>query len=477
MKIAACLLLQACLLLFRPGLLPVWGDEQFTLDACLGAFDRIAPIVAADRHPPGYFWLVWLWLRAVPIADPLVSARLLSALIMLGATGAFWALFLRRLPDRPAAQWVMIAWTLSPFALLYGRMARSYGLQFLVFLIAVRSAEKALESGRFVRAGLLAALVLYVHYIPGFCLLVLVVGRLLMLHRWRNAGSYGATAAAAFSPWIATVFATASRELGNHGYLVFGGHTAEHPLRFAYTWVSWHFGETLPLPFIAAGLPLSAIGLLLAWHAAARNSGLVLAFSLAAAAAYLLVSRVLIFALVPARLLFVVPFYAILVASGRGAYPRLARASAVAILYLDGIAIGNYFIKDHFLNKGYLVPFDEIVRRFEKAKSGIVLVDIHSIDTSPVWPKVPTHLRSARVADERTAGEVRDDDPVVFHIRGSLDRSRGRVNDALDRELAKTRTCVTEGFTRYDRHDHWLMDRLGWPEKPGHLVQLVTCRR
>lgn len=477
MKIAACLLLQACLLLFRLDLLPVWGDEQFTLDICTGEFGKIVPAVAADNHPPAYYALVWLWLRAIPGPDVLVNARLLSALVMLLATWVLWRWFLRRLQDRTAAHGVLLLWVLSPFALMYGRMARSYSLQLLLFLIAVRTAEEALATRRFTAAGLITALLLYVHYVPGFCLLTVLGFRLLIDRRWRQAAGFASIVMLAYTPWIFTALSTASRELAKNVHLVFQGHLAEHPLRLAYTWIAWHLGETLPLPLIMAALPLTVFWALLGWHGARAHRRHALALGSAAVIGYAFVSRVVIFALVPARILFLTPFYMMLAATGRARFPRAATAGVAAMAMLDVIAIGNYFGKVHYLNKGYLIPFDEIAARFQASGHAVVLVDVTSVDTRPVWPRIPPELRRGRVDGPLSLEAVDVRDPVVFHVRGPRDLSWGHWNDWVDRELAKTRTCVTEGFTPYDRYDHWLMERLGWPEKPSHLLQLVTCRR
>lgn len=476
MRIKACLLAQACLLFFRPGLLPVWGDEQFTLDVCQGAFLRVAELVAADNHPPGYYWLVWVWLRLIPVADPLVAARLFSAAVMLGATWTLWHLFVRRLPDPIASRWVMLLWVLSPFALMYGRMARSYSLQLLLFLPGVYVAERALGTGRFVLPALVTAALLYVHYVPGFCLVALVAGRLLLMKRWRPLLVYAGVTAAAYSPWIAVALAAASRELTKGTYVLSGGHYAEHLLRIGYTWVVWHFGETLPLAWMAAAAPLTLFTAALAWHGARRHSGPALSFAAAAITGYLPVSRVVIFSLVPARLLFLAPFYWMLAASGRAAYPRVSAAAAAILLVLNGAAISNYFARAHFLNKGYLIPFEELAKRFQNSGSGVVLVDIDSVDTRPLWPRIPAGLRRAAAAGNPPAHWVRAGDEVVFHVRGSRDLSREGSNDALDRELARTRSCTREGFVPYSASDRWLMGVLGWAERPTHVLQLVTCR-
>ena len=70
-----CLLVQATLLFARLDLLPVWGDEQFTLDTSTQPLSQIAGLVRADIHPPLYYFIVNFWLQAPWAAQLIVKAR------------------------------------------------------------------------------------------------------------------------------------------------------------------------------------------------------------------------------------------------------------------------------------------------------------------------------------------------------------------------------------------------------------------
>jgi hypothetical protein len=50
--------IQAALLLTRLDLLPIWGDEQFTLEVVALPWNQIGSALAADIHPPLYFGLL-----------------------------------------------------------------------------------------------------------------------------------------------------------------------------------------------------------------------------------------------------------------------------------------------------------------------------------------------------------------------------------------------------------------------------------
>ena len=81
-----CLILQAALLFWRLDLLPVWGDEQFTLDTSSQALAGILEAVRNDIHPPLYYVLVHYWLHLPWSAALIVKARAFSGLWALAAT-------------------------------------------------------------------------------------------------------------------------------------------------------------------------------------------------------------------------------------------------------------------------------------------------------------------------------------------------------------------------------------------------------
>ena len=86
--LALLLLVQAALLFFRLGMLPVWGDEQFTLTVIAMPWAEIPAKLAADIHPPLYYVLPKLWATVTPFLDPLIAARAFSGVCALLLTVA-----------------------------------------------------------------------------------------------------------------------------------------------------------------------------------------------------------------------------------------------------------------------------------------------------------------------------------------------------------------------------------------------------
>ena len=116
------------------GLLPMWNDELFTVRAARLPVDALLEMVRGDVHPPLYFLLAHYWIQIAPGQRNLTQLRLLSVVFALLATIALDRLWLKHVPGRLRA-WCLSLWTLSACLLLYSRMARSYSLQVLGFIV------------------------------------------------------------------------------------------------------------------------------------------------------------------------------------------------------------------------------------------------------------------------------------------------------------------------------------------------------
>src|SRR5512135_3506739 len=135
-----CLIAQAVLMTYRLDLLPMWNDELFTVRAAQQTLGAMLEMVRGDVHPPLYFLLAHYWIRIFPgwiqtaPNDVLVQLRVLSVVFALLATIALDRLWLKHAPPRLRA-WCLALWTFSACLLLYSRMARSYSLQVLGFVV------------------------------------------------------------------------------------------------------------------------------------------------------------------------------------------------------------------------------------------------------------------------------------------------------------------------------------------------------
>ena len=99
-------------------LLPMWGDETFTVVTVAETPAHILQSVREDIHPPLYFLLAHWWNRIPISADPLVRLRALSVLFALLTTVFLDRRWLRSAPVS-LRNWFLLFWVLSPCLLLY----------------------------------------------------------------------------------------------------------------------------------------------------------------------------------------------------------------------------------------------------------------------------------------------------------------------------------------------------------------------
>ena len=137
-----CLGVQSALLFWRLDLLPVWGDEQFTLDTSAHSLTEIAAIVRGDIHPPLYYFLVHYWMGLPWSTALIVKARALSGVWALATTLVFYRFWLR---PGERGRFLLIS-GLSPCMILYGRMARSYTLQLFLGSLALYWGMRLLQN-------------------------------------------------------------------------------------------------------------------------------------------------------------------------------------------------------------------------------------------------------------------------------------------------------------------------------------------
>jgi len=134
--------------------------------------------------------------------------------IALRAFSALWALAATVLLDllwtanwRPWRRLFALLWlALSPCLLLYGRMARSYSMQMVLFLLAASLLWRWLRLRRgAVPAFAACVALLYTHYVPGLALLaalaIVGVPRL----GPRRVAAFAGAMALAYAPWLWTL--------------------------------------------------------------------------------------------------------------------------------------------------------------------------------------------------------------------------------------------------------------------------------
>ena len=442
-----CLIVQAALLFWRLDLLPIWGDEQFTLDTAVQPLAQIAAIVRSDIHPPLYYFLVHYWLELPWSADLIVKARAFSGVWALGSTVMF-----HRLWTLAGSRWrFLLLWTLSPCLILYGRMGRSYTLQLFLGSLALYWGAALLREprrrGALLMYSLAGALLFYTHYLPALAIVGAV--QLSLLYRlirkrdtWVAATAPVAIMLSLYAPWLINIGSTVERALHAGSYTVTPNPFVEQAIRLIYLGVSFTVGETAPVWAIAAA------AILVGWTARSA-AGLPAGFSapvilLTAAIGYLGATRWVSFAFIPARLLFLLPFYLNL-------FTKRAW-TAVALACLSVIALFNYYHQQNFLNKGYLLPFAQIADIIQQRSAGRpaqLIVEAPGLNVSPL---------TRRLNLDATAH------PEIIWVLSARDHRTPPPG---------TREVWHGDFVPYSDLDRTAMRLLNWTTLPTHVLQLT----
>jgi len=155
------------------------------------------------------------------------------------------------------------------------------------------------------------------------------------------------------------------------------------------------------------------------------------------------------------------------------------------VLCVGVISIPSYFRKDGFLNKGYLLPFDqigELVRQAAEKDKALAIVDTFGVDTAAILthlpPQVPIVLVDGRSSLAVARRKIREADPAaVLYLRGTRDLSAGQLNVAFEQELSECFERRIHYYVSYSQIDRWLMTALDWKECPTHVYQLAEFRR
>jgi uncharacterized membrane protein len=491
-----CLLLQAVLLLPQLDLLPVWGDEHYTIQAASQPLARVLETVRTEvNNPPLHPVLVHFWLRGPWPGNAPVKARALSVLFALAATLLLDRLWLRALPGR-CRLWYLVLWCLSPYMLLYSRMARAYTLQAALFCVALWFATRLFtgqrKPGFWLGFTLSSLALLYVHYLPGMAVLVSVTAVFL----WKAVREkkpellVGLMASAGlivvlYLPWLLYLQAAMGRVARAAAYSPLGESLTSDTLRLAYLFFSFDFGETPPEWVVAAAVVLAPLLGFCLWKAVARPPVWFTFVAVAALVGYFAAIRWVSFAFIPARLIFVYPFFLLLLVLGLERAGRRLRVICLSgLVCLSAASIIQYFQREGFLNKAYLIPYEEAARLIQSQASRpdtLVIVDMYNNDPWPLIARLPDGVRVVQVGRGRSIESLRDEIAshragTVWYFRNTHDIAPGGLNRKLEAELSAGRQVRVHLFLPYSRFDRWMMQVLGWSERPTHVIQMLEIR-
>jgi len=450
-----CVILQCLLYGIHLKLLPMWEDETVTFDLASHAPAQIITMLREDIHPPLYFLLEHWWIQLPIGSDVLVRLRALSFIFVILTTVVLDRLWLRAAP-RQLRNWFLLFWTLSPCLLLFGRMARSYSLQMLLAAVAIWCVLSFVKdpAGRNKLAASVVSLaaLLYTHYLAGIAILA-GVNLLVLLQRarlgrsvWKRWLMANAVVVALYLPWMIRLAAALQNWEQWQVHSLTGGSWAEYPLKIAYVFYSFTFGESIPVWLLPITLLLALPCLWLFVSGARLRREWLWPGVFAAAVAFLGAAHWVTTPFMGARLLFLLPLFLLAVAGGVVAKGRVGFVLGGVLIAADVAGIGAYFQAKDILNLAYLIPNQQIaadIAQHSRPEDTVVWIDDINFDEETLAFFLPKNLRVralespesiAAAHHDLESGKIRH----VWLVRSVHDITPGHVFEESESQMMAT---------------------------------------
>jgi hypothetical protein len=475
--------LQTVLLLSNLELLDPWGDEWFGLTTVSQPVSQVLSAVTQNIHPPLYFVLLHYWIQLPWTLSPLASMRAMSAVWTLVATVIIYLLWLRR--ETPRFQEKFLAlWVLSPCLLLHARMVRSYSMQLALASLAIYTALQWAEQPRNWKRLLAyvpsSAALLYTHYLSGLAVAVGVCLTFLLKKRFTLAAAQVALLAILYVPWVPTLVSALGRWLGSSDSYEGGNIITDQIVRLAYLFMSFSFGETLSTMSLLLSVALTPMVVYALWRAMGTRPPWLPIVLLVTGIAWIGVSRFEQFVFMPAQLLFVLPFFLILILQ------QLSPLAFATLLALYATADYAYFTRSGFLVKPYAAPYKEmadIIRDGSRGQKTIVAVDPYGSFPQPLVERLGNTARVIFLNDQASARDVLEaarSEPsppsVIWLWRRTSDTSPGGFVSKLEQDLSVGHQVECREFVAYSPPERWARQLLRGAGQPEYFYRLSEFR-
>ena len=473
--------LQSLLLLSNLDLLDPWNDEWFTLTHVAQPLSQV--VFTDPVNPPLYYVLLHYWFQFPWSLSPLASIRAMSAVCTLVATVVIYVLWLRREVPRFQAMFLAL-WVLSPCLLLHARMARSYSMQLALASLAILSASQWAEQPRnwkrlFAYVSSSGAL-LYTHYLSALAVAAGVFVTFLLKKRFALATAQVALLSVLFAPWLPTPISSLGIWINSPQSYEGGNVVSDQIVRLAYLFVSFSFGETFSTVSLLLSVALAPVVIYALWQSMRTRPAWLPIVLLATGVAWIGASRFEPFVFMPAHLMFVLPFFLMLILR------QMNPLAFAALLVLYGGADYAYFARNGFLVKPYAAPYKEmadVIRDGSRGQNAIVAVDRYGSFTDPLVNRLSGSVRVIFLNDEASAREALDaarsgpsEPSVVWLWRRTSDVSPGAFVTKLEQDLSVGHEVRRREFIAYSLAERWARRLLRGPNQPHYYYQLTEFR-
>ena len=259
-----------------------------------------------------------------------------------------------------------------------------------------------------------------------------------------------------------------------------GNVISDQIVRLAYLFVSFSFGETLSTVSILLSVALTPVLIYALWRAVRVRPAWLSIVLVATGVAWIGVSRFEQFVFMPAHLLFVLPFFLILILR------QMNPLALAALLILYACADYAYFTKSGFLVKAYAAPYKEmadVIRDGSHGQNAIVAVDRYGAFSQPLVNRLGASVRVIFLDDEVSAREVLDAarsgpsrPSVIWLWRQTTDISPGTFVTKLEQDLSAGHEVRHREFAAYSLPERWARQLLRGPGQPEYYYSLSEFR-
>jgi hypothetical protein len=477
--------LQAILLFLNLDLLDPWGDEWFTLVTVPKSVRQVVSNVADNIHPPLYFVLLHYWIQLPWPFDLVASMRAMSAVWTLVATVVIYVLWLRREEVRFQEMFLAL-WVISPCLLLHARMARSYSMQLALASLAIYTAPQWAEQPRnwkrlLAHIGSSAAL-LYTHYLTGLAVAAGVCVTFLLKRRFILAATQIALLTILYAPWVPVLASKLGQIGSSYQFESYEGGSiiSDQIVRLAYLFVSFSFGETHSTVSILLSVVLAPIVIYSLWRAVGNRPAWLPLVLVATCIAWIGVSTREQFVFMPTHLMFVLPFFLILILR------QMNPLAFATLLVLYACADYAYFTRTGFLVKPYATPYEEVadvILDGSRGQNAIVAVDRYGAFSEPLLNRLGDSVSVIFLNNEVSVREVlkaaRNESSrpsVIWLWRRTRDTSPGSFVTKLEQDLSAGRGSRHREFVAYSLPERWIRRLLRGPGQPEYYYRLSEFR-
>ena len=204
----------------------------------------------------------------------------------------------------------------------------------------------------------------------------------------------------------------------------------------------------------------------------------------AALVGYLGVAHWVSYPFIPARLLWMLPFFIMAIAFGLRRVQRPAGFAIMAFLMIaDAASVVSYHARKHFLNKAYAVPLPDIgylVSARSNPADSLVLLDSYNTDSVLVryLARDLPHLRLTNENAAEARGMLRN--PRVRHIwfvNNTHDISPSGITTRFRLAACAGNTRRQYEYLPYEASERLALRFMGMTDPPDHFYEVTECFR